>query len=334
MAFPENVLKEGACLFLRDILPRLLWGLVSAGVALIKRRNPFLWFIFGFTFVWASLIVIAILPVAGSRRIFPRMRVFNSHTDYHKRVSKTCPYCGSSVVIDDIPGSWICPECGRTFIYSGDGTVHSNSGDYLLPQVEWIVKLFAKLAKRDGVVTENEVRQVDRIIRQAFQPDREQLHQIMEIFNEARYSSETFEEIARNLAGTTGWQRDVLTDTLTALLSVAEADGVLRPEEEALVRRAAEIFGLDGVYETIKAEFFDRTRPEEVHTDLELCYRLLGCRQSDSNDEIKKTYRAQIKENHPDRLISHGASEEAIRQANIKVAEIKSAYDRIMAARG
>lgn len=254
--------------------------------------------------------------------------------DWHKKVSRACPYCGNEVVFDDIPGNWVCQECGHTFIYDTDGKVYMNREDHVLPQIEWIVRLFAKLAKRDGVVTENEVRQVDQIVKQAFRPNREQLHQIMDIFNAARYSSETFEEDARKLAETAGGRRDVLTDTLTALMVVATADGLMRPEEEAMIREAARIFGLGGVYETIKAEFYGRSPAEGNPEDLESCYRLLGCKASDSDEEIKRLYRVRIKENHPDRLVSHGASEDTIRQANIKVAQIKHAYDRIMAARG
>ncbi|WKB35782.1 DnaJ domain-containing protein [Terrilactibacillus sp. S3-3] len=58
----------------------------------------------------------------------------------------------------------------------------------------------------------------------------------------------------------------------------------------------------------------------------------MGCQKGDSAEKIKKNYRRLIKENHPDRLLSQGASDEAINQANKKVAEIKKAYERVMAA--
>lgn len=319
---------------LTEILYRFIWGIASAGVARVKRKNPVVWFIAGFVFEWLSLLIVLILPRAGGKWSFSRTGRAGSGMNWGRKVEKSCPYCGKRIVIDDIPGNWVCPECGRTFQYDGDGRVHAVDASTLMPQVAWIVKLFAKLAKRDGVVTENEVRQVDQIVRQAFRPNEEQLKRIMDIFNQARYSEETFEEIARELVLNSGGRRDLLTDTLTALLAIAYSDGVLRPEEEAMIRGAAAIFGLDGVYAQIKSEFFDRIHPEERTTSLDASYQLLGCGPADSDDAVKKAYRSKIKENHPDRLAGQGATDEMIREANQKISAIKKAYDRIMAERG
>lgn len=319
---------------LTEILYRFIWGIASAGVARVKRKNPVVWFIAGFVFEWLSLLIVLILPRAGGSWSFSRTGRAGSGMNWGRKVEKSCPYCGKRVVIDDIPGNWVCPECGRTFQYDGDGRVHAVDASTLMPQVAWIVKMFAKLAKRDGIVTENEVRQVDQIVRQAFRPNEEQLKRIMDIFNQARYSAETFEEIARELVLNSGGRRDLLTDTLTALLAIAYSDGALRPEEETMIRGAAAIFGLDGVYVQIKAEFFDRIHPEERMTSLDSSYQLLGCEPADSNDAVKKAYRAKIKENHPDRLAGQGATDEMIREANQKISAIKKAYDRVMAERG
>lgn len=315
-----------------ELLLRALTGFVAAAIASAKGRNPIIWFFFGVVFYWLALIVILFMPNKKMRQTFRTRRTSGNSMNWRSRVEATCPYCGSGVVIDDIPGNWTCPDCGRTFTYSSDSRTYRIREDRILPQVEWIVKLFAKLAKRDGVVTENEVRQVDRIVRQAFQPNREQLSQIMSVFNEARYSEETFESIAENLYASVAGRRDVLEDTLTALLAIAVSDGSLRPEEEALIVKAAGIFGLSEAYTSIKAHFYGSAK--ETGRDLDACYRLLGCSGNDSDDTIKKHYRLLIKENHPDRLVSRGASEESIKQANVKVAEIKQAYETIMAARG
>lgn len=204
-----------------------------------------------------------------------------------------------------------------------------------MPQVEWIVKLFAKLAKKDGVVSENEVRQVDQIVRQAFLPTKEQLGKIMTLFNESRYSEESFESISKNLYASVRGRRDILADTVTALFAIAVADGTLRAEEESMIRTACSIFGLAGEYESIKAQFFGRTSSGDPshEASLDASYRLLACAPSDSDQVIKKKYRQLIKENHPDRLMSRGASEDSIKEANKKVAQIKRAYEQIMAAR-
>lgn len=313
---------------------RLLFGIVVAVLAAAKKRNVVLWFIAGFIFGWIALIIILILPNTTSGRIFRGNRSNGEEMRWRRKVSGTCPYCGGQVEFDDIPGNWTCPNCGQTFTYSSDGNVYKSREDTLMPQIEWIVKLFAKLAKKDGVVSENEVRQVDQIVRQAFQPTKAQLQQIMAIFNESRYSDESFESIARNLYASVGGRRDILIDTVTALFAIAAADGALRPEEESMIRSATSIFGFGNEYDTIKAQFFGRTSGSNTHEmSLDTCYRLLGCTPSDSDQVIKRNYRQLIKDNHPDRLMSRGASEASIKEANNKVAEIKRAYEQIMTAR-
>lgn len=305
---------------------------MTAAIASAKGRNPIVWFFLGTVFYWIALVVILFIPNKRMSRTFRPRQTGGGGMNWRRRVEAACPYCGSGVAIDDIPGNWTCPNCGRTFTYSSDGRTYRIGEDRILPQVEWIVKLFAKLAKKDGVVTENEVRQVDRIVRQAFQPSREQLSQIMSVFNAARYTDESFESIAENLYTSVGGRRDILEDTLTALLTIAFADGFLKPEEEALIVEAAEIFGLSEAYTSIKARFYGSE--QEKSGDLAACYQVLGCSENDSDETIKKQYRLRIKENHPDLLVSRGASEESIRQANIKVTEIKRAFETIMSARG
>lgn len=316
---------------------RLLFGVVAAFIALAKKRNIVLWFIAGFFVEWIAVIFLLVLP-EGRSRLFSRIRGRSgdgTNAQWRRKVSCECPYCGSSVVFGDIPGNWTCPNCGQTFTYSTDGRVYKLRSDDLMPQVEWIVKLFAKMAKKDGVVSESEVRQVDQIIRQAFRPTRQQLRQIMTLFNKSRYSDESFESIARNLYASVHGRRDILVDTLTALLAIAVADGALQPEEEGMIQTVAVAFGLANEYQSLKARFFGQFSGEyeSENTDLEACYRLLGCRPDDSNQVIKKKYRELIKKNHPDRLVSHDASEALIKEANNKVTEIRHAYERIMAVR-
>jgi len=317
---------------------RLLFAIAVAVLAVAKKRNAVLWFIAGFFFEWIALIVILILPGGSGRRMFVGgggSRDSGAH--WHKKVSRSCPYCGNPVTFDDIPGNWTCPNCGQTFTYSSDGRVFASNKDELMPQMELMVKLFAKMAKKDGVVSENEVRQVDQIVRQAFRPTKEQLRKIMALFNESRYSDESFEIIAQNLYASVRGRSDILVDTIIALLAIAASDGALRTEEETMIRSAALIFGLADQYESIKAQFFGRSSSSEGSSTrgagLENCYQLLGCTPNDSDQIIKKKYRELIKENHPDRLMSRGASEASIKEANSKIARIKHAYEQVMAAR-
>jgi len=52
-----------------------------------------------------------------------------------------------------------------------------------------------------------------------------------------------------------------------------------------------------------------------------------------SDEEIKRTYRLLVRENHPDSLIARGVPEEFIRLATDKLAAINGAYEKIQAER-
>jgi len=63
-------------------------------------------------------------------------------------------------------------------------------------------------------------------------------------------------------------------------------------------------------------------------------YQVLGLSRKVSDDEIKKTYRTLIRENHPDTLIAQGMPQEFIDVANEKMAAINAAYDAVEKERG
>ncbi len=316
-----------------EIAKRLFWAAITAAIAAARGKHAVLWFILGFAFEWLAPIAVLLLP-GGRRRPFTGTRRPDPSVRWRKRINVHCPHCGAQVEIDDIPGRWRCPSCGHLFVYQGRET-ESEAEEPLVPQVSLMIRMYAKLAKCDGVVTKDEVRQVDLIVRQAVRPTKSQRHRIMDLFNEARYSDEQFEDLARQLRLLTAGDREFLKNTLMTLFMVAGADGVLHPQQESLVRRAAEIFGLSDIYEQMRAAFTgtDGSADTQAEPDLDACYRLLGCGPDDSDERIKQQYRRKIKQNHPDRLIASGAGEEAIRAANAKIAAIKQAYEQIMTAR-
>ena len=59
-----------------------------------------------------------------------------------------------------------------------------------------------------------------------------------------------------------------------------------------------------------------------------------GISEQASPAEIKKAYRKQMSQHHPDKLLAKGLPEEMIKIATEKTQNIKAAYDRICAAKG
>ena len=61
---------------------------------------------------------------------------------------------------------------------------------------------------------------------------------------------------------------------------------------------------------------------------------MLGVAHDAGDDEIKRTYRLLVRENHPDKLMARGVPEEFVRLATDKLAVINAAYDKIEKERG
>ena len=69
-------------------------------------------------------------------------------------------------------------------------------------------------------------------------------------------------------------------------------------------------------------------------SSIDQAYTLLGITKDASNDELKRAYRALVKQYHPDIIKAQGASEDYIQVATAKVQEINSAYEMIKKQRG
>ena len=73
--------------------------------------------------------------------------------------------------------------------------------------------------------------------------------------------------------------------------------------------------------------------PPPPKTPLQEAYELLGCRSSDSNDVLRRAYRAAAKRHHPDMLRARGHSERQIKEACEMMSRINSAWETICAER-
>ena len=74
-------------------------------------------------------------------------------------------------------------------------------------------------------------------------------------------------------------------------------------------------------------------RPSPRHAPLAGAYATLGVGPKASDAEIKKAYRRLMSQHHPDKLMSRGLPEEALRMASLKTQEIRRAYETITQAR-
>lgn len=186
-----------------------------------------------------------------------------------------------------------------------------------------VIALGAKMAKADGVVTRDEV----AAFRQVFQVPKAELENVARVFNLTKRDTTGYEAYASQLAQLFGPHSKILEDVLDGLFHIAQADGVVHPAETRFLSQVAHRFGFDEAA-------FARISARYVKPDAADPYVLLGISRETSDQEIKKRYRALVRENHPDQLIARGVPEEFVVIANDRLACINDAYDRIQKQRG
>ncbi|MDE2134330.1 MAG: TerB family tellurite resistance protein [Alphaproteobacteria bacterium] len=185
-----------------------------------------------------------------------------------------------------------------------------------------MIALSAKMAKADGIVTDEEVEAFDRI----FRVPPEERASVRRFFNLARQDTAGYEAYASQIARLYAGKPAVLEDILDGLFEIAKADGVLHPGENAFLERVADIFGFaPGEYRRIRASHF---APDAADP-----YVVLGVAYDAGDDEIKRTYYRLVRENHPDSLIARGVPQEFILLATDKLAAINGAYEKILTER-
>lgn len=186
-----------------------------------------------------------------------------------------------------------------------------------------VVALGAKMAKADGVVSADEV----RAFREVFRVPESEVKNVARIFNLARRDVAGFESYATQVGGMFKNQPQVLEDLLDGLFHIARADGRFAEAEDRYLQRVAQLFGF------AEPEF---ARIREAHVGPEAAdpYRVLGIARESSADDIKKRWKALLREHHPDALVARGVPQEFIDVATKKVAAINAAYDRIGRERG
>jgi DnaJ like chaperone protein len=186
-----------------------------------------------------------------------------------------------------------------------------------------VVALAGKMARADGVVTEQEF----AVFRQVFGVPPEEQGNVQRIFNLARQDIAGYEHYAGQIARLFMGNPAMLEDILDGLFEIAKADGVLHPGEAAFLERVAEIFGF-------APNEFRRIRASHFAPELTDPYVILGLSYVADEDELKQTYRRLVRENHPDSLMARGVPPEFIKLANDKLAAINNAYEKIRTERG
>ena len=181
-----------------------------------------------------------------------------------------------------------------------------------------MIGLGAKMAKADGVVTEDEI----KAFKQVFHIPDGELAAVARVFNLAKQDVAGYETYARQIAKLFDSRHDVLEDVLDGLFHIAKADNAFHPGEHGFLAKVAAIFGFS------EADFA-RIRARHVNVPDDP-FLILGLPHDATPEAVRKRYRDLVREHHPDRHIAAGVPEEMIELATARLQKINEAYDRIM----
>ena len=186
-----------------------------------------------------------------------------------------------------------------------------------------VIALGAKMAKADGVVNRVEV----RAFREVFRIAPEDEKNAARVFNLARQDVAGYQDYAERVAGMLKDQPGMLCNLLEGLFHIAISDGDYHPDEDAFLADVARIFGLgEGDFRRLRARFVPSAERDP--------YEVLGVDSGATTEEIRRAYRRAVRESHPDRLMSQGLPEEAMKMAEKRMADLNTAWEEIRQTRG
>ncbi|MEM9421411.1 MAG: molecular chaperone DjiA [Pseudomonadota bacterium] len=185
-----------------------------------------------------------------------------------------------------------------------------------------LIALSAKMAKADGVVTDDEV----SVFRSFFSYPPEEDEKVRTVFLLATEDVAGFEAYARQVGRLFRDDCQVLEDVLDCLFFIALADGVMHPDEMTLLRVAADEFRLG-------KKTWRRVKAAHLGADKEDPYIILGVEADISDAALKNEYLKLVKDNHPDALVARGVPEDLVKISEHRMAVINTAYERAMTER-
>lgn len=186
--------------------------------------------------------------------------------------------------------------------------------------------MFAKMAKADGAVTQDEIESVERAFaRLGFDPAARRY--AVNAFRKAKDDEHTIYEYAREFARAVP-SVEVREVFYGLLWDLARADGSVSPEERSILRGIPAALGIRGEWYA----FYDE--PEAPRDTLAEAYATLGVSERASDADVRRAYREMAKKCHPDALRAQGLPDEMVGKATERMKAVNAAWGAIKAARG
>lgn len=213
------------------------------------------------------------------------------------------------------------------------------------------------LAKADGVVTKDEIRFAESVMKE-MDLDEDQRTTAIYLFREGKNKSFRINEVLDQFHSQMGRKHNLIRMFLEIQVQAAYGDGVMHDEEHRVLRAISKRLGITAaelrmIEEMVLASIHfsnagqGQQRQKESHkkqrrstasspgiTSMNDAYAMLEIDRSVGDKDVKKAYRRMLSRHHPDKLASRGLPEEMMKIAAEKTHQIKQAYEMIKQSRG
>ena len=213
----------------------------------------------------------------------------------------------------------------------------SSKASFQVSELGLFVALAAKVAKADGRVDEREAQLVGIMfddISRIF-PDKQKTRGILkEIFDEEKERIDDSKEKAQALNKLLGRSRFKRRQYIEFLIQLAFVDNGISSDEDRVLRIIVDALNITSDdYDTMVSRFEAMLKNKQQTMSMEEACKILGVNQSDDMNSIKKIYRKQVRQYHPDLIKSQDKDESYIEEATAKMQELNQAYDIIKEAK-
>ena len=239
-------------------------------------------------------------------------------------------------------GAMVGAVIGHGYDLSQEPEAESLDGDpALIGEVlfETAFGVMGYLAKADGRVSEAEIDSA-RAIMQQLHLDPPHVQRAIAAFNRGKLPGYPVEAELARLRALCGPRHELLRVFLEIEMRAALAGNDLKGPVRGLMLGVAKRLGFEGL-EVAQLEAVLRLQrgrgwsaPVDPGTRLDGAYQVLGITAAASDEEVKKAYRRQMNENHPDKLVARGLPESMQDMAKEKTQRIREAYEAVCEHRG
>jgi DnaJ like chaperone protein len=203
--------------------------------------------------------------------------------------------------------------------------------------------IMGHLAKVDGSVTRKEIELAEAVMHK-MDLDADMRETAIRLFNQGKSDSFPLEEVVEQFRLECHRRSTLIQMFIEIQLQAAYADGKIDSAEERLLLHICRQLGIpETLFRTleqmIQAEYHfagggGRSGYETAAPRLDDAYAILNISKNASDAEVKRAYRRQTSQHHPDKLVAKGLPEEMMKIASEKTHEIRQAYEQIREARG